>query len=151
MCEELSIVCQLKEFEVADAERMSYAAVHHLKRTDRAEIEQIFKNSITSGSVEQPSSHHSSSTKRSEHQAFDNSKREQTINGTFGSQSCTQCGSKVKTDPSKPLCLSCWRKSNSIPVYIPNSSRHKRRRQLSDEDESDYSEEEDSYECYYYY
>jgi predicted GIY-YIG superfamily endonuclease len=47
--------CQLKEFEVADAERMSYAAVHHLKRTDRAEIERKFRQSIMSESVGQPS------------------------------------------------------------------------------------------------
>lgn len=62
--------CQLADFTVEDATRMSYAAVHHLKRSDREYIEREFRKScmesnngtISSFSVSGNSSNYNSCT-----------------------------------------------------------------------------------------
>lgn len=40
--------CQLAPFTAADCRRMSYAAIHHLKRTDREHIENCFERNCAS-------------------------------------------------------------------------------------------------------
>ena len=49
--------CQLADFTVEDATRMSYAAVHHLKRSDRGYIENKFRKSCMESNNGSISSH----------------------------------------------------------------------------------------------
>lgn len=198
--------CQLDYFTIADCKRMSYAVLHHLKRSDREEIERTFnRNYIINDAIRNDAYHlspphtrrpevyqavqHSATAHRAavevsggtpvstnslkrarsynDSEATDGSlyshlcdlrtqlarsksvephfvffnktlddivekkptTREElleihgigevklvdygtvllsTINDALGHQSCRHCGTKIKSDPSKPSCYRCW-------------------------------------------